>query len=63
MRWSKSFFLLAVFLPFLIVIAWGQALQDSKNTDDSCVGCHTNSEKMKSLITKFPEPLEEEGEG
>jgi hypothetical protein len=29
---------------------------------DQCLSCHTDKNRMKALIPKFPEPPEEEGE-
>jgi hypothetical protein len=34
----------------------------AKEDVDQCVSCHTDKNRMKALIPKFPEPPEEEGE-
>jgi len=40
----------------LVLKIWDQ------DSDSSCVECHTDIKRMKTLIPKFPEPPEEEGE-
>ena len=35
---------------------------DAKEDTDQCLSCHTDKNRMKALIPKFPEPPEEEGE-
>jgi hypothetical protein len=34
----------------------------AKEDVDQCSSCHTDKDRMKALIPKFPEPPEEEGE-
>jgi len=58
---SMSFLLLIIvgFSFFGIpILALSLALQSK----DQCISCHTDISRMKALISKFPEPPEEEGE-
>jgi hypothetical protein len=60
-RYYKAFlffFLGSLFLALPPLKAPVHAKEDA----DQCLSCHTDKDRMKALIPKFPEPPEEEGE-
>ncbi len=62
---SKRYFEVFVFfliVPIFFAISLVNDLLHAEADMDQCLSCHTDKNKMKSLIPKFPEPPEEEGE-
>jgi len=53
------FFLLG---SLLLTLSPFKAPLHAKEDVDQCLSCHTDKNRMKTLIPKFPEPPEEEGE-
>ncbi len=54
-----SFFLLT---SFFLLFFPSLSVDQTRESDDGCNLCHTDINRMKTLITKFPELPEEEGE-
>jgi len=59
-NYSVSPFLLAT--SFFLLCAASPWTSQTQGSENSCVWCHTDTNRMKALITKFPELPEEEGE-
>jgi hypothetical protein len=52
------FLILSLFFTLFLIKDCLHAKEDV----DQCLSCHTDKNRMKALIPKFPEPPEEEGE-
>ena len=60
-RYPKIFVSFIIFSLFFTISLIENFLH-AKEDVDQCVSCHTDTNRMKALIPKFPEPPEEEGE-
>lgn len=60
-RYYKAILLFLIGSLFLTLSLFKPSLH-AKEDVDRCLSCHTDKDRMKALIPKFPEPPEEEGE-
>jgi len=60
-KYPKIFVSLIIFSLFFTISLIKNFLH-AKEDMDQCLSCHTDKNRMKALIPKFPEPPEEEGE-
>jgi hypothetical protein len=62
---SIKYYKIIIFLLINSLFFTLSLIKDSlhaKEDMDQCLSCHTDKNRMKALIPKFPEPPEEEGE-
>jgi nitrate/TMAO reductase-like tetraheme cytochrome c subunit len=62
---SKKYCKIIIFFLIVSLFFTLSLIKDSlhaKEDTDQCLSCHTDKNRMKALIPKFPEPPEEEGE-